>query len=281
MISDTKSFLLINRIGWLILLLWLMVVPAQGTTFQFEVLGASEEWVVLRENIPPSPGSLDACRYPGLDPALAIGVKVHFLRLSQEMKRGILSPAGPFESTFILYDPVKIQSNCTSPEASERNWKEIEMFAENQGLRLKRQTTWQAIWGTQVPDQDCVVIEKSPKARQSCDQIYETIMDGHRLKLAVSLLSVPEAPDEKKCQSVGYRFGAALQVKWLDIGRPGTGSAPGGFATHFDCRPQLFMPLRLYLFEDRFVLLSSFKGNNIADRDEYPFLLVFSRYSPK
>jgi len=60
----------------------------------------------------------------------------------------------------------------------------------------------------------------------------------------------------------------------LDFGKMGSGVAPGGFANHYDCRSQQFNPVRLYSLDDFVVLLGSFSGTNMADRDEYAFFLI-------
>lgn len=91
----------------------------------------------------------------------------------------------------------------------------------------------------------------------------------------MSLTAVPEAPDETLCQFIGHRFGAVIQVAGLNFGGAESSVAPGGFADHYDCRSQQFDPLRLYHLDRYVVLLVGFRGTNIADRDEYPFLLVF------
>jgi hypothetical protein len=272
---------LIGIFGFAILIACMGSIPSQAASFQFEVLGTSEEWVVLRENVPPLPDVTDTCSYPGVDPSEAMGVKVHFIRISPELKRGVLFAAGPYEASFTLYEPARNPSGCTSSEDAERNWKSIDAFGKNHGLRLERQVPPKAILGVSVPDRQCTVLERNNKLRQQCDRRYESVIDGRRMKVAISLFSVPEAPDENKCQFIGYRLGAAIQVEWLDLGTMGSGSAPGGFASHFDCRPQLFMPLRVYTFEDKIVLLISFRGNNIADREEYPFLSIFPRHGVK
>ena len=47
--------------------LFAMPVVASAAVFPFEALGASAEWVVLRENITATSEDTAACTYPGLD----------------------------------------------------------------------------------------------------------------------------------------------------------------------------------------------------------------------
>jgi hypothetical protein len=76
-------------IGAALFMFWLLCpIVASAAVFQFEVLGVSDDWIAVRENIPVLPTDTDACRYPGLDPSLYTGATVHFYPLSAEAKRG-------------------------------------------------------------------------------------------------------------------------------------------------------------------------------------------------
>jgi hypothetical protein len=254
---------------------WLVAPAVCAAGFQFELLGASDDWIAVRENIPASPTDTTACNYPGLDPSRYVGVRVHFIRLSAEAKRGRAVPLERPAGSMALYTPARPDEGCTSTVDAERRWNEIAAHAKSLGIELPATLPTPVVLGAVVPAKDCVLIGGAPLDTPPCRREFKQVLGGGTIRIAVSLIAIPEAPDESTCQSVGHRFGAAIQVAGFDFGQLGSGVAPGGFVSHYDCRGQQFDALRLYALDHAVVLVGSFSGANIADRDEYPFVVVF------
>jgi hypothetical protein len=253
----------------LVLALSAVASAAKGAAvFQFEALGASQDWIVLRENIQAAASDTAACSYPGLDPSQHVGVRVHFVRLTAEAKRGRLMLLETPDSSMMYYTPAR-PGGCTSAADAEQRWREIGARAKSFGIVLSQNAPIAIVLGGAVPAETCVLLDRAP-----CRQVYDRRLSAGNIRIAVSLTAVPEAPDERTCQFVGHRFGTAIQVSGLDFGTLG-GVAPGGFANHYDCREQQFDPLRLYQLDGIMLLVGDFRGANIADRAEHPFLIVF------
>jgi len=240
--------------------------------FQFEVLGASSDWVVLRENVRAKGDDPAPCKYPGLDPSEQVGVSVRFVKLTPEAKRGKLFELDPAaaDKTLPVYAPGPAES-CTSAADVESHWRDVRSHAESLGVTLAQKAPAPAVLGAAVPSTACVLIGDK-RDTKSCQKSYPEKVAGGPIKVAVSLSAVPEAPDLKTCQFVGQRFEAAIQVDGLDFGSVGGSGAPGGFANHYDCRSQEFEPLRLYKLDGTAVLMGGFRGTNMADRAAHPFL---------
>ena len=237
----------------------------RAATFQFELLGASGEWLAIRENIPATAADTAACRYPGIDPSEFVGVKVHFVRISAEMKRGILTPLAASADSSVWYEAGRSGEGCTTPPEAEKHWHEIAAYAKRLGMDLSPKPPAAVVLGATVPAKACVVTAAAPGA--PCRQIFRPSAHGRAIQVVVSLSAVSQAPDERTCQFVGHRFGVALEIT-------GGNAAAGGFADHYDCRAQQFDPLRLYELEGAVVVIGAFRGANIADRDEYPFVVI-------
>jgi hypothetical protein len=248
---------------------------ARAATFQFEVIGASSEWVVIRENVRPSTTNTDSCRYEGLDPSEYAGSRVRFINLSDAARRGQLVELGGGEPPMPLYNPARRSDGCTSQADADSNWRRIATRAESIGIEITPQNPpVPVVLGTAVPASACVLVGAKTNAA-TCRRTYMQRIDAHSFRIAVALTSVPEAPDLRTCQFYGHRFGAAIQVSGLDFGTADSGMAPGGFAAHYDCREQQFEPLRFYSMNGYGVLVGGFRGMNIADRDEHPFIVAF------
>jgi len=260
----------------LVLLVSLLTSPAEAAraVFQFEALGAFDDWVVIRENIPASPSDTNACRYPGLDPSEYVGAVVHFVQLPAEAKRGRLLQLDTFENSITIYARGRDGEGCTSAGDAERHWSEVSTRASSLGITLSASPPPPLVFGAPVPAKSCVLIHDGGMDRHPCESVFKYLLDGKAIQIAVSLTAVPEAPDGRSCQFVGHRFGAVIQVAGLDFGTMGS-VAPGGFTNHYDCRSQQFDPLRLYRLGGSLVLIGGFCGTNIADRGEHPFLVVF------
>jgi hypothetical protein len=243
--------------------------------FQFEVLGASNEWVVIRENIPALPADTAACTYPGLDPSKYVGVRVHFVRLTPEARFGrLFTPELPADSP-VLYTPRRGAGACTSRADADRQWSAIVGRAKTSGVHLSEKGPVPVVLGAAVPAKACALLGGSVTQSTPCRRVFKHRMRDGGIEIGVVLTAIPEAPDKKSCQFVGHRLGAAIQVAGLDFGTMESGVAPGGFATHYDCRNQEFEPLRLYVLGAMAVLIGGFRGASIADRDAYPFILTF------
>ncbi len=252
---------------------------ASAAVFQFEILGASADWIAVRENIPASASDTAACTYPGLDPSEYIGATVHFVRLADEAKRGRLMPLATPDRSITVYAPERSGEGCTSAAGAEQKWREIAAHAKELGIGLSEKPLAPVVLGTVVPAKSCVLIGASAGG-PPCRRVFRDVVSGAAIQIAVSLAAVPEAPDERLCQFVGYRFGVAVQVVGLDFGKIGA-PAPGGFTDHYDCRGQQFDPLRLYSLDQFRVLVGDFRGASIADRSEHPFVVIIpTRRSP-
>jgi hypothetical protein len=242
---------------------------------QFELAGASDEWLAFRENIRDAREPLADCGYVGLSGG-ARGMKLHFVKLPEVHKRGDLVAVTRFDSSFAIYEPASDASACTSREVSARRRREAEAFSSSIGISVSRPIRPLAVFGSAVSAKVCEPMKKR-SATGVCDAAYTARIDGKPIRIARFLTAVPRAPDYSTCQFLGHRFMLAVQVSWLDLGEPESQSAPGGFAEHYDCRAQLFMPIRLYALPDQVILLTSFRGNNIADWSEYPHVIVMPR----
>ncbi len=258
----------------------LVAAAESAAVFQFEVLGASADWIVVRENIPAPPSGAVVCTYPGLDPSEYVGATVHFVRLTDEAKRGRLTPLATFDRSVTVYAPGRSGEGCTSAADAEQKWREIAVHAKELKIGLSGKAPAPVALGTAVPAKSCILIGSASAAGPPCRRVFRHVVGGAAIQIGVSLTAVPEAPDERSCQFVGYRLGVAVQVAGLDFGKIGA-PAPGGFADHYDCRGQQFDPLRLYSLDQFRVLLGTFRGANIADRSEYPFVVIIpTRASP-
>ena len=250
-------------------------VLAGAAPFQFEVLSVSGDWLVLRENILAAASDTAACGYPGLDPSEFVGSSVHFVRLSPEAARGrATAPAQP-ESTIAVHAPQRGGAACTSAAETRQRWAEVAMRAQDLGITMPGAPPVPRVFGGVVPAARCALLGgKADAARPPCRSVLRPSLHGMPFRIAVALSAVPEAGDERTCQFVGHRMVAVLQVAGADFGRIGR-PAPGGVVEHFDCRPQQFQPMRLYDLGDVAALLVAFRGANIADRSEHPFVVVF------
>jgi hypothetical protein len=245
---------------------------AGAATFQYQVLAASSDWLVLRENLPATSADTAACRYEDLDPSDFVGVRVHFLRLSAEAQRGGAMLVASPEATVDVLSARRDGQSCTDTEEARVRWDRVAERARSFGLSLPRPAVVPQVLGRPVPAARCEVLAGGAGA--PCRVVHGVRVRGGPLRIAVSLMSVPIAADEKTCQFVGHRLAAVVQVAGLDFGRIGR-PAPGGVMAHSDCRAQQFQPLRLFDFGDLAVLLATVRGANIADRSERAFVMVF------
>lgn len=244
---------------------------------QLELIGATGDWLAFRENIRDAHEPLADCGYAGLS-GNTRAMKLHFVKLPETHRRGDLVALARFDSSVTVYAPASDASACTSREVSARRRRDAEAFASAHGIALA--TTGMvrplATFGSAVPAKACEPMKKSAAAGV-CDASYRARIDGKPIRIVRVLTAVPRAPNYTSCQFLGHRFMVAVQVAWLDLGGPESEHVPGGFAEHYDCRAQLFMPIRLYALPDRVILLASFRGDNIADWSEYPHVIVMPR----
>lgn len=247
---------------------------ACAAAFQFEILGVSDDWLMVRENIPASPSDTTACSYPGLDPSQYVGARVHFVPLPAEAKRGRLVMLEKPANSMTLYAPERSGAGCTSASDAEKRWSEIAARAKNLGIALWATPPAALVLGAAVPAKACVLLGEAPSDRPPCRREFKHALKEGTIRIGVSLTAVPEAPDPRLCQYVGHRFGVAIQVAGLDFEKMESGVAPGGFANHYACRSQQFNPLRLYPLDRFLVVIGGFAGTSIADRDEYPFVVI-------
>jgi hypothetical protein len=249
--------------------------PAVGTVFQFEVLGASHDWLIIRENIPASAEDTAACSYPGLDPSQYVGAIVHFFQLSAEAKRGHVMSLEKPASSMMLYAHGRLDEGCTSAVDAQKQWADIVAHAKSLGIDIPTTPPVAAVLGEAVPASACVLARTASMDKPPCRRDFRCALKKEAIRIVVSLTAIPEAPDERVCQFVGHRFGAAIQMVGLDFGKMGSSVAPGGFVDHYDCRSQQFDPLRLFVVDDFAAVVASFSGTNIASHHEYPFVIVF------
>jgi hypothetical protein len=249
---------------------------ASAATTQFELLGASAEWLVVRENVPAKPSDLSACRYPGLDPSQYVGARVFFVRLPEAAKRGKLLDLTGRDPKLALpwYSPDGSGKRCSSATEVGANWKAIAARAGELGVKVTETASMPVLLGPPVAASACL-LGAAASASSPCRRTHAQSLGSSRVRIVIALTAIPEAPDAQTCQSIGHRFSAAIQVSGLDFGTPGSDSSPGGFVDHYDCRGQQLLPLRLYRANDVAVLLGAFQGTSIADREEYPFAVVF------
>jgi hypothetical protein len=245
---------------------------AAAAAFQFQVLAASPEWLVLRENLPATSADTAACPYEGLDPSDHVGVRVHFIRLPAAAAQGGAVPAGPPEHSVDVLQPRRSDTPCTPADEARARWAQVADRARALGLDWPATPVAPQVLGRAVPAARCDVLAGAAGA--PCRTVLDARVRGGTLRIGVALAAVPVAPDGKTCQFVGHRLAAVLQVGGLDFGRPGR-PAPGGVVEHADCRAQQFMPLRLYALGDHAALLATFRGASIADRTEHAFVMVF------
>jgi len=259
----------------LAVVLGVSVAHAQPPPAQFELIGASEEWLAFRENIQEAHEPLADCRYPGLSAATR-AMRVHFVRLSEPDKRGELVQIDRFDQSFTIYEPTSDATGCTSQELSEQRRKQADAFALKHGFAISNPIHPLVAFGSVVQAEACEAAKKVV-GHTGCDERYEAKIDGQPIRLARILTAVPRAPDYVTCQFVGHRFVLGLQVSWLDLGTAESLYAPGGFAEHYDCRAQSFMPIRLYALPEIIIVLASFRGDNIADFNEHLSVIVMPR----
>ncbi|HYP15084.1 MAG TPA: hypothetical protein VEQ63_14240 [Bryobacteraceae bacterium] len=255
-----------------ILLLAVVSSVAPAAVFQYELLGRSDEWLVIRENIPTSGSEKSACTYPRLDPSEYSGVRVHFVRVTADAKLAKLIRLETSTDSMAHYAPGPNGQACTSAAEAQEHWKAISARAQSLGIDLPGAAPAPVILGKAVDAKSCSL---AGAERVPCRRLHRQQFQSGPIQIAVLLTAVAQSPDNQTCQFVGHRFGAAIQVTGLEFGSQPGSLAPGGFADHYDCRSQEFRPMRLYVMGGAAVLIASFKGTNIADRDEYPFFLVF------
>ena len=242
---------------------------------QFELIGASDEWLAFRENIREDHEPLADCGYPGLSVGTR-AMNIHFLRLSEAHRRGDLVPIDRFDHSFAVFEPASETTACTPREISEQRRKEADAFALEHGIALSDPIRPLAVFGTMVRADACEPMKKIG-GRSGCDERYEAKIDGQPIRVVRILTAVPRAPDYSTCQFVGHRFVLGLQVSWLDLGTADSLSVPGGVVEHYDCRAQTFMPIRLYALPEHVGVVASFRGANIADSSEHPSVIVMPR----
>jgi hypothetical protein len=260
-----------------LLVAWLASASAaSAATSQFELIGASREWLVVRENVPAKPSDLAACRYPGLDPSQYVGARVLFVRLSDGAKRGKVFEIVPRDAVTTLpwYAADGSGKNCSSPAEAGENRKAIVARAQALGVTVGDTPLTPAVLGAAVAARACL-LSAAAYSGPPCRSTYTPSLGTSKIRITIALTAVPEAPDPGICQFNGHRLGAAIQIAGLDFATEGSESAPGGFVDHYDCRGQQLLPWRLYRLNDVAVLLGAFQGTNIADRGEYPFAIVF------
>lgn len=256
-------------------LLHLAATSGNAAVFPFEVLGVSENWLVVRENIPARADDTSACTYPGLDPSQYVGATVHFFRRSDEDRRGRLLPLEKPAESMTLYAHGHQSQGCTSAANAKQLWGQIASRAASLGVALAATPPAAVVLGAPVPVNACNLLGGPGVDKPPCRQEFQHTLKEGAIRIAVSLTAVPEAPDLKTCQFVGYRLAIAIAVSGLGFGQPDSTLAPGGFANHFDCRSQQSDALRLYHVGSLVVLMGGFSGRNIAGRTEYPFAMVF------
>jgi hypothetical protein len=244
---------------------------------QLELIGASRDWLAFRENIRDAHEPLADCGYAGLS-SNTRAMKLHFIKLPEAHRRGDLVALARFDSSVTVYAPASDASACTPREVTARRRRDAEAFASAHGITLASAGAIRplATFGSAVPAKACEPMKKSAAAGV-CDASYRARIDGKPIRIVRALTAVPRAPNYTSCQFLGHRFMVAVQVAWLDLGGPESEHVPGGFAEHYDCRAQLFMPIRLYALPDQVILLASFRGDNIADWSEYPHVIVMPR----
>jgi hypothetical protein len=175
----------------------------------------------------------------------------------------------------MLYDPAKTEAGCTSADEARRRWADILARAKDLEIDLPAspRALSPVVFGAAIPAKECILARGAAPGTR-CRQVYKHRFTAGLIEMTVALIAIPEAPDRSVCQFAGHRFGAAIQVTGFDFGKMEAEAAPGGFANRYDCRSLQFSPLRLSLSGATAVLLGSFRAANIADRDEYPFLVV-------
>jgi hypothetical protein len=249
----------------------LAFAPPAAATYQFEVLGASADWVLIRENVRARTSDTNACTYPGLDPSEYVGAFVQLFRLSEPQSRGQLTILEQGDEMMVLYSTARNGLGCSSPAEIEANWQRISARAAKLGINPQRQPV-PVLLGTAVPARSCAVIAIGRTASQSCRRVHTQRIGKEQVRIGVSLSSVPQPPDRSTCQYIGYRLIAAVQIEAASY--TPLLISPGGVTSHYDCRDQQFSPMRLYRLGDLAVLLGAFQATNIADRSEYPFFIV-------
>jgi hypothetical protein len=239
------------------------------------VLGVSEDWLVVRENLPSRAADTAACAYPGLDSTQYVGATVHFFQRSDEDRRGRLVPLEKAAESLVLYARGRLGEGCSSEAEGKKNWSEIAAHAGSLRVTLAAATRAPAVLGAAVPDKACILLNAAALDKPPCRREFPRPLKAGAIRIAVSLAAIPEAPDPSTCQFAGYRFGGAIAVEGFNFGKFESRMAPGGFAEHYDCRCQQFDPLRLYALDETMVLVGGFSGTNMADRSEHPFVIIF------
>ena len=254
-------------------------LSSSATSHQFDVLDANDEWVAVRENVLAElfHEPREACSYPGLADDV-VGTRIHFVELSAAARRGQMFPVDEFTRSFVVYEPAANPDSCTVDSVAKAGLRAAKEFAGAKGLTLNPRSAPIAQFGDRLSAQECEAINKpGGKSAVTCDSVHRLELDGQPLLIGVLRSAVPQAPDLKRCQFFGHRFGLTLQVNWRDLGKMESDAAPGGFAEHYDCRRQRVEPVRLYAFGGNVVIVVSFRGDNIADRNEYLNLVVMPR----
>jgi hypothetical protein len=247
----------------------------QASPPRFELVGESEDWLAFRENIRDAREPSADCRYPGLADGVR-GVTLHFLELSDRHDRGDLMPVDRFAASFPVYETASATAKCTPAPVAAQRQKEAAGYAAKRGITLTPPKAPMATFGSPVRAATCEPLKKAT-ASTACDAMYQSKIDGSALRIVRILTAVPRAPDYSGCQFVGHQFVVGLQVTWMNLGTAESLSVPGGVAEHYDCRPQSFMPIRLYALAEHLVVMTSFRGDNIADSTEHQYVLVMPR----
>ncbi len=239
----------------------------------FEVLGASQAWVALRENVVVGASDTDVCRYPGLDPSVYKGSIVHFVALSPSAISGKMFAPDLGAAPAPYLTPGTPQGGCTSLSEAQDRWRAIVARAKEIDIPIGENSRAPIPLGQPVTEEECELAARRGRARV-CDAAFIQTLAGQRFRIALSIRSAPEAPDKARCQFIGYRIGVAVQITGGAFGSVGA-PAPGGFVTHYDWRSQHVEPMKLYAFDRLAVLLVCFSSTNIADRTSTPSLVVF------
>lgn len=270
---------IVERVSFLLSLLLVACHATAGSTAEprrFEIMGSSEDWIAVRENVADR-GHEPAkrCGYPGLADSI-VGQSIHFLELTEPMKRGRIVELDAFAASYEIFAAPGADGGCTDSATSKSRRTAAHRFAAEHEVELAPKASPLAILGEPIRSDSCEALERT-QSPGDCGRLFELTVDGKPLRIARSLLAVPEAPDYVTCQFMGHRFLAALQVSWLGLAKYGALSAPGGFVSHYDCRPQLFLPLQVYESDELISILLAFRGENVADWSEHVSILVFPK----
>ena len=247
-------------------------------SFQYEIVSATGNYIVLKEYVKINENDKTPCQYADLDSSLYQGDVIHLINMQKIRHGKVLYPLH-YDESFALHEPRDTQMGCLNNKEVQLNIDKLQKILSSKGVDINSKPIKQLLIGAGITDRQCSYLSGKVSNLAKCHYKYETLIDKHALKIFVDLYALSEYPDLSVCQFIGYRFGAAIQIKWLDFGATESPAAPAGFVDHYDCRRQKFLPLRLSVFEDDIILLGSFQGDNIADSAEHAFIIAFPRYS--